>query len=195
MNLIASEAVPRGASPPRPYPALAVREAVASETVVSGDAFPTFYRRERPQVVRALALTLGDADLAAEATDEAMARAFQRWAKIGAYENPGGWVYRVGLNWATSVRRRMGRHAHRAGELVVHQAPAGEPSEPTVVAALKELDVDQRAVIVCRFYLGLSEAETATTLGIRPGTAKSRLHRGLRLLSSRLDHLRPEDLR
>ncbi|MDQ1373248.1 MAG: hypothetical protein QOJ09_586, partial [Actinomycetota bacterium] len=44
----------------------------------------------------------------------------------------------------------------------------------------------------CRFYLGLSEAETATALGTRPGTVKSRLHRALQHLQTRLAHLRPE---
>jgi RNA polymerase sigma-70 factor (ECF subfamily) len=34
-------------------------------------------------------------------------------------------------------------------------------------------------VIACRYFLGLSEAETATTLGWRPGTVKSRLSRAL----------------
>ena len=36
-----------------------------------------------------------------------MVRAYARWDKIGAYDNPGGWVYRVGLNWARSARRRF----------------------------------------------------------------------------------------
>lgn len=67
------------------------------------------------------------------------------------------------------------------------------PGEPDVLAALGELDVPQRSVVVCRFYLGLSELETAQALGIRPGTVKSRLHRALRRLEVRLDHLRPEE--
>ena len=37
--------------------------------------FADFYRSSRPKLVRGLSLTLGDADLAAEAVDEAMARA------------------------------------------------------------------------------------------------------------------------
>jgi DNA-directed RNA polymerase specialized sigma24 family protein len=41
--------------------------------------------------------------------------------------------------------------------------------------------------------LGWSEAETAHALGIRPGTAKSRLHRATATLAQQLSHLRPED--
>ena len=71
--------------------------------------FEAFYRDGYADIARALAVTLGDLDLAQEATDEAMVRAYVRWQKIGAYDNPGGWVYRVGLNWARSARRRLGR--------------------------------------------------------------------------------------
>lgn len=157
----------------------------------STEAFVVFYERKRDVVARALGLTLGDGHLGAEAADEAMARAYQRWAKVGSFTDPAGWVYRVGLNWATSVLRRR----RRAPQPPADRGPAdvGPVTEPTVTAALAALDPRQRAVIVCRFYLGLSELETAAALGTRPGTVKSRLHRGLRQLQSSLDHLRPEE--
>jgi RNA polymerase sigma factor (sigma-70 family) len=155
--------------------------------------FVEFYEGGRDRVARALAMTLGDTHLAAEAADEAMARAYQRWDKVGRLDNPGGWVYRVALNWATSVLRRRSRapqpHVER------HADDVGPVAEPTVAKALAELDRKHRSVVVCRFYLGLSEAETAAALGIRPGTAKSRLHRALRHLQTRLAHLGPEELR
>jgi DNA-directed RNA polymerase specialized sigma24 family protein len=152
-------------------------------------AFGDFYQGGRDRVVRALALTLGDLHLAAEATDEAMARAYERWEKVGAFDNPGGWVYRVGLNWATSVLQRRTRGPRPVFER--NPTDIGPVSEPDVRAALGELDVRQRAVVVCRFYLGLSEAETAEVLDTRPGTVKSRLHRALRHLQERLAHLDP----
>lgn len=71
----------------------------------------------------------------------------------------------------------------------------GAVGEPTVEAALAELGEGQRSVIICRYYLGLSEAETAVALDIRPGTVKSRLHRGLQQLQGRLGHLRQEEQR
>ncbi|MDQ6693697.1 MAG: sigma-70 family RNA polymerase sigma factor [Chloroflexota bacterium] len=48
--------------------------------------------------------------------------------------------------------------------------------------ALGKLSPDQRAVIVLRYYLGLSEAEMSTQLDCTPGTVKSRLHRAKRRL-------------
>lgn len=168
------------------YPAVAEAE-LTTEPLV----FVEFYAQARDRLARALALTLNDGDLAAEAVDEAMARAYQRWDRVGSFDDPAGWVYRVAMNWATSVLRRRTRAPRLPAE-----RPAGDlgpVAEPSVRVALAELDVRQRGVVVCRYYLGLSEAETAAALGIRPGTVKSRLHRALQHLQVRLAHLRNEE--
>jgi RNA polymerase sigma-70 factor (ECF subfamily) len=153
--------------------------------------FVEFYRHKRDRIARALALTLGDGDLGADAADEALARAYQRWDRVGTFADPAGWVYRVGLNWATSVLRRRSR----APIAPVDRDPTdvAAPAEPDIAAALAELPVHQRAAVVCRFYLGLTEQETAAALRIRPGTVKSRLHRALRQLETRLAHLSPKE--
>ena len=153
--------------------------------------FKTFYAEARDPVARALTMTTGDRDLSIEAVDEAMARAFQRWSHVSRLENPGGWVYRVAFNWATSVLRRRHRPWPPAVaiERVVEAPTVGEPE---VLRALAELDVRKRAVVVCRYVLGWSEAETAAALSTPVGTVKSRLHRANRQLSDRLAHLRDQ---
>lgn len=159
---------------------------------MSPAVFAEFYGSSRERLVRGLALTLGDAHLAAEAVDEAMARAYQRWDRVGAFDDPAAWVYRVGLNWASSILRRR----RRAPAPPTERGPdnLAPVPEPTVKAALAELTDGQRSVIICRYYLGMSEAETADALHTRPGTVKSRLHRGLQQLRGRLAHLRQEEL-
>lgn len=148
------------------------------EVVVTRPSFEDFYRTHRTPVARALALTLRDTDLAAEATDEAMARAYQRWSHVRTLDNPAGWAYRVGLNWSVSLLRRLTRPAPRwVSGNDTSQAPAIQ--DPAIDQALAELSVDQRAVVVCRLLLGYSEAQTAELLRIKPGTVKSRLHRAL----------------
>lgn len=156
--------------------------------------FADFYRTERPGLVRALALTLGDAELAAEAFDEAMTRAYQRWRTVQTMGSPSGWVYRVALNWSRSVLRTRRRRQARA--LYEREAVDGgvrTPVDPAVRAALADLDVKHRSVVVCRYLLGLSEEETALALDLPAGTVKSRLHRASRILRARLDHLREEN--
>jgi RNA polymerase sigma-70 factor (ECF subfamily) len=152
--------------------------------------FTAFYQRTRPDIVRALALTLGDPDLAGDAGDEAMTRAFQHWHTVANADNPAGWVYRVGLNWATSVlrRRRRGDQPLYHRDSVVHTAIV----DPDIHLALAELDVKHRSVVVCRYLLGWSEADTAAALHLRPGTVKSRLHRATAQLKTRLEHHRED---
>jgi RNA polymerase sigma-70 factor (ECF subfamily) len=155
--------------------------------------FEEFYARARPEVVRALALTLGDVDLATEATDEALTRAYMRWSAVRDLGNPSGWVYRVGLNWARSVLRRR-----RIAQPALYQPDRVDlppVADPAVHQALATLDVKHRAVVVCRFFLGWSEDETALALDVRPGTVKSRLHRAKAELRSRLGHLDPQEER
>lgn len=145
--------------------------------------FEDFYRARRDQVFRGLALTLRDRDLAADATDEAMARAYQHWRSVSSYNHPEGWTYRVGLNWARSRMRRTKREVRgfrmedRAGVEIV-------PADPAIAAALEELPLQQRAVVVLRFYFDWSTEQVAKALGVPKGTVKSRLSRALERLES-----------
>ena len=152
------------------------------QVMVLNPSFEDFYRANRTSIGRALAMTLRDTSLAAEAIDEAMARAYQRWTHVSQLDNPGGWVYRVALNWSRSVLRRLTRPAPTWVSAPT-TSPAPSVQDPAVDRALATLTVDQRAVVVCRLLLNLSEAHTADALGIRPGTVKSRLHRALERLS------------
>lgn len=146
--------------------------------------FHDFYRDEADGLYRALALALGDADLAQEAVNEGMARAYQRWGKIERYDNPAGWVYRVGLNWGRSRLRKMTNEvlttSMQPGEVVHH-------IDPDLQEALARLSIDARAVVVLRYLLGWSTADTAAALKIAEGTVKSRLARSLADLETMLE--------
>jgi RNA polymerase sigma-70 factor (ECF subfamily) len=155
-------------------------------------SFEAFYRDEVERLYEAMAVTLGDHHVAQEAIDEAMARACARWRTVGAYDRPGGWVYRVALNWARSRWRKVRRELR-----LVTPADDGPPAasvagpEPTggpALAALGQLPLDQRAVVVCRVLLDLDTAQTAAALRIPDGTAKSRLARGLAALRRAIEH-------
>ena len=80
-------------------------------------------------------------------------------AEGGAFDNPGGWVYRVGLNWATSrlrkTRRERSLSPKEAGAAVTGPAPGAT----VAVNALAELPMGQRAVVVCRVLFQWSTAD------------------------------------
>lgn len=166
---------------------MAVVAAAPIATVTKPTAFEAFYRRERASLYRALALTLGDADLAADAVDEAMARAYPRWGTLSRFDNAAGWVYRVALNWAVSSLRRRRRRLPAALD-----EAAGEPQlpDPELAGAVRSLPVSQRSVVVLRFHLDWSLEQISVALGVPVGTVKSRLHRALLSLRQTLgvDH-------
>lgn len=139
---------------------------------------------------RALALTLGDHRLAGEAVDEAMARAWDRWAQVGGYDRPAAWVYRVALNWARSWRRKF----HR---LVVTAEPATLDSH--TIDELPDVDLDRllgalnhrdRELVVMRYFLQFTLTEIARLDGTPVGTVKSRLHRAVAQLRAESKELR-----
>ncbi|MGH8911521.1 MAG: sigma factor-like helix-turn-helix DNA-binding protein, partial [Acidimicrobiia bacterium] len=111
--------------------------------------------------------------------------AYALWGSVSHYDNPAGWVYRVGLNWALSVRRKLARRQTLAPPGHHHDAL---PADPQVAEALVKLDLRLRTVVVCRILLDWSTEETATALQIKAGTVKSRLHRGLARLQEQLAH-------
>jgi RNA polymerase sigma factor (sigma-70 family) len=163
---------------------------VADDAVQAILPFEDFYSEQRGAIGRALALTLRDTQLASEAVDEAMARAYQRWHRVQSLDNPGGWVYRVGLNWSRSILRRALRPAPvwvTNDDSVVDRGGL----DPAIDRALATLSIEQRAVVVCRLLIGYSEAQTAAALGVRPGTVKSRLARATARLQSLLSPLDP----
>jgi len=155
--------------------------------------FDAFYRDRRATIARALALSLGDADLAAEATDEAMTRAYERWDRIALLDRPEAWVYRVATNWAMSIFRRRRLSLHRFYELSTTDDGASSAGDPAVHLAVASLDVKHRSVVVCRHLLGWSVAETARALGISEGTVKSRLFRATSKLRTHLHDLNPSE--
>lgn len=166
---------------------VAVTGPEAAEPVEAAvEPFEAFYRGHVERVYRALAVTLSDPQLAREAADEAMARAYAHWRRVRGLDNPGGWVYRVGLNWATSWRRKVWRERPLAEDRGDPVAPPPDPAATAAGQALAGLALPQRAVVVCRVLLDLSTAETAHLLGVAEGTVKSRLARALTTLRAAL---------
>jgi RNA polymerase sigma factor (sigma-70 family) len=148
--------------------------------------FEAFYRSEREPLLRALLFTLNDADLALEATDEALARAYERWDEVAEKDNPAGWTYRVALNFARNRLRRRVLERDRPVRGQLTAPGADQIADPAIARALARLPLEQRSVVVLRFHLDWSIEDVADALGIATGTVKSRLHRGLRRLESLL---------
>src|SRR6187200_2849260 len=130
---------------------------------------------------------------AVDAEDAAQEGFVKAWGALHRFR-PGApfrpWILQIVANEARNRRRAAGRRAHLTLRTVA-ATPAGEaaPSPEAnaigaeqreeLLAAVNELREEDRLVIACRYFLELSEEETAAALGWRRGTVKSRLSRAL----------------
>ena len=130
-----------------------------------------------------LGLRAADAD---DAAQSALTKVWVYWRRVQAARSPDAYAYKILVNEVKSQQRRAARLAIPFGDdQPAEHAPAGTPATDAVErrivfrGALDSLSDGQRQVLVLRFYGHLSEAETATTLGIPLGTVKSRCNRAL----------------
>ncbi len=145
------------------------------------DSFSDFYETRRDVIVRAVWGAVGDRDLAGEAVDEAMTRAFARWGYVSSVSNPEGWVYRTARNWATSSLRRL-VSARRYRHLVASPDAQRQPTADGSEFLLRDLSVVQRDVLVLRFLLDLSIEQTSEVLDISHAAVRSRTNRAIERL-------------
>lgn len=147
--------------------------------------FEDFYRLRRDSIARTLAVTINNSSLASDAVDEAMLRAYQRWRQVREMNNPDGWVYRVGLNYARDrLRKRKRERLQDVPEVGIDPTPLGDP---VVAKAIEELPMSYRAVVVLRYYADWSLADIAEALEVPLGTVKSRLNRAHTNLKNALE--------
>lgn len=141
--------------------------------------FDDFYRSTAQRVVHLVYASTGDLELARDSTQEAFARAWQRWDQVRATDEPGAWVRTVARRIAISAWRK---DTNRTKAMERHGEGSG-PSGPTedrvaVVAALKMLGPDVRETLALHYLTDLSVEEISRQTGTPPGTIKARLHRG-----------------
>jgi RNA polymerase sigma-70 factor (ECF subfamily) len=146
---------------------------------VAPDDLASFCTAEWPRLVGALSLYTGDADLAEELAQEAIARVCANWRRVRKLDAPGAWLHRVARNLAHSHFRR-GRVAARAqARLAGPVDPCDTTDAVAIRAAVASLPEHERDAIVLRYYVGCSVRETAAVLGCPEGTVKTLTHRAI----------------
>ena len=145
------------------------------------DALAQLYERYYSELV-GLAFTLtGDWSLGEEVVQEAFVRAWRSWSNIRRQQSAPAYLRTTVINLArTGLRRRL-REAMAWQDAVVPEH-GGPVASVDVVRALASLPERKRECVVLRYYLDLSEAETAEALGISVGTVKSQTARALQRL-------------
>jgi RNA polymerase sigma-70 factor (sigma-E family) len=149
--------------------------------------FEEFAAARLPAVLKFAAVLTGDRSLAEDIVQEVLIRASGRWQAIALLDRPEAYVHKMIVNEYLSWRRRSWRLVPAgAGTDIPGRStpdPAGGYAErDAMVAELAKLPLRQRAVLVLRYYEGLSDREIAEVLGCRPGTVRGYASRALAAL-------------
>jgi len=151
--------------------------------------FGDFMRGRWPAMVRLAYALTGDAGHAEDVAQAAFARAYASWGRVRRAGDPDAYVRRILINENRKRfrKRRVPEDLH--GDLSVTlagNAAASEQQGPeerqALLDALGRLGPRQRAVLVLRYWLDMSEAETAAALHCSVGTVKSQASRALATL-------------
>jgi RNA polymerase sigma factor (sigma-70 family) len=143
-------------------------------------------------------LVAGTESDAEDAAQEGFVKAYRALGRFrrGAPFRP--WLLQIVANEARNRRRTAGRQARLALRTAAESRPGDAAPSPEaallageeraeLLAAVNGLREEERLVIALRYFLDLSETETAAALGIRHGTVKSRTARALARLRARLE--------
>lgn len=159
-------------------------------------AWEMLVRDYQQPLFRLAYLLLGDADEAEDAAQEAFVRAFGALDSFDASRPLRPWLLQIVANLARNRRRSLRRYlaaVTRAGRAEPEPVAAlGERSGQQWEAqllwqAVRQLRHEDQEILYLRYFLDLSEAETASALAIAPGTVKSRLHRAMGRLRAVVD--------
>jgi RNA polymerase sigma-70 factor (sigma-E family) len=149
--------------------------------------FEEFAAARLPAVLKFAAVLTGDRGLAEDVVQEVLIRASARWQAIANLDQPEAYVRKMIVNEYLSWRRRSWRLvlSGTGADLHGRSAPdhaAGYAERDAIWAELAKLPLRQRAVLVLRYYEGLSDPEIADVLGCRPGTVRGYACRALAAL-------------
>jgi RNA polymerase sigma-70 factor (ECF subfamily) len=163
------------------------QEAVAKLQAHDIHGLETLVRRYHIQAMQSAYLILRDRALAEDVAQTAFVNAYDR---IHTFDNSrpfAPWFLRTVVNIALKVaagKRDLSLDAHTEMSGLEIQAPAQDvvdileaaETRQEIVTALYKLSPDQRAAIVMKYFLDLSDADVATKLDVPAGTIRRRLH-------------------
>ena len=151
--------------------------------LASSERIADLYRAHMAGATRLAYLLTGNRATAEDVAQDAFLRVASRLGALRDEDAFPAYLHRAVVNAARNRGRRLSlerRHAVPPPDVPVEQPDLA--TRDGLWQALQRLPHRQRAALVLRFYLDLSEADVAQRLGCRPGTVKSAVSRGLTAL-------------
>jgi RNA polymerase sigma-70 factor (ECF subfamily) len=152
-----------------------------------------FDQHAAPLLSYALRLTGGDRGRAEDVVQETLLRAWRHPEALDEARGPvRSWLFTVARNVAVDAHRARRARPTEVGDEALAVVPAVDEIEHAldswlIADAMSALSPEHRTVLVETYYRGRSVAEAASTLGIPPGTVKSRTFYALRALKLALE--------
>jgi RNA polymerase sigma factor (sigma-70 family) len=158
-------------------------------------AYEELVRRYQGIAHRTAYLITGGAAEADDAAQAGFVKAYRALARFDRSRPFRPWLLRIVANEAKNLRRSEGRRAalelraamEREEVPTPEMEAAARERREALLAAVNRLAEPDREVIAMRYFLELTEGEMATTLGVAPGTVKSRLARALGRLRAAIE--------
>jgi RNA polymerase sigma-70 factor, ECF subfamily len=149
--------------------------------VTIGPEFRDFYAREGPAVFKTVFLLCGDRAVAEDATQEAFARALERWSRLRGQPWIGGWATQTAINVAKrSLRRRP----------VSHDPASATMDQDAAIDLWREvarLPLRQQQAVILHYREDRPVHEIARAMGCREGTVRTHLARARAALRERVE--------
>jgi RNA polymerase sigma-70 factor (ECF subfamily) len=163
-----------------------IAQVLAGETAL----FELLMRRHNERVYRAARSIVRDEQEAEDVMQQAYVNAFTHLRQFNGSAQFSTWLTRIVINEALARVRRQGRYevfddTRPMVEPLMTRNPSDNPERQALTGelhgllegAIDSLPNGMREVFVLREVEGLSTAETAACLALRPETVKTRLHR------------------
>jgi RNA polymerase sigma-70 factor (sigma-E family) len=161
------------------------------------DGFEEFVHATADRLHRSALLLCGEHHLAEDLTQMTYAKVYANWGRVSTAESPLAYA-RTMLTRTFLSHRRLRRSGEWPVDVVPDSATSGPDLEVRMdlLAALRHLAPDDRAVLVLRYWEDLSVVRAAEVLGIRETTCRNRAARALarlRLLLPQLTQVADEE--
>jgi RNA polymerase sigma-70 factor (sigma-E family) len=179
----------------------AVVPGIEGRTVVEPTAvdFDSWVAARGPGLLRLAVVLTGNRADAEDVVQEALSRALPRWERISGVDDPDAYVRRMVVNAHTSWWRKFRRREQPVAEPVPGEPVAGpgggmaSDERRRIWLACRALPDAQRTAVVLRYYERLEYAEIAALTGVREGSVRSRVSRGLATLRAELGEEHDDD--
>lgn len=171
-------------------------EALAAEAAREGSEGPAFaalFERYEERVWRVCFRLLGNADDAADATQEVFVRLFFERSKFAGRSRYSTWVYGIALRVCLTLRRGRGRRQkHELAaqtEQSIHEKHLAPPSSAGAKLDLQQmlecLDDEDRALLIMKYAEGYNHDELAEIFDLSVSACKMRIHRAVQRLQAK----------